>query len=183
MAVIFEMEEEIFSAESDEEEEKKELDEDDKILKEVMKSMEASPNASPFDWIENIIAADDQLINLEVLKSKLTEIGVQEKVTYCVNGQDTIDQAKRIIQASVSKAQMGTTIKPINFLLLDFQMPQKNGVQVLKEIRTFYGYQQMNDNDVKIEEPVFVFLTAFMTPAFKKHLADLGVQHIYEKPI
>ena len=86
MAVIFEMEEEVLSAESDEEEEKKELDEDDKILKEIMKSMEASPNAPRFDWIENIIAADDQLINLEVLKSKLTEIGVQEKVTYCVNG-------------------------------------------------------------------------------------------------
>jgi hypothetical protein len=56
-------------------------------------------------------------------------------------------------------------------------------VQVLKEIRAFYGFQQENDNDIKIEEPVFVFLTAFMTPTFKKHLADLGVQHIYEKPI
>ena len=78
---------------------------------------------------------------------------------------------------------MGSTIQPINFMLLDFQMPQKNGVQVLKEIRAFYGYLQDNDNEVKIVEPVFVFLTAFMTPAFKKHLAELGVQHIYEKPI
>ena len=86
LAVIFELEEEILSVESDEEEEKKELDEDEKIFSEIMKSMEVSPNASRFDWIENIIAADDQLINLEVLKSKLTEIGVQEKVTYCVNG-------------------------------------------------------------------------------------------------
>jgi CheY-like chemotaxis protein len=123
LAVIFELEEEVLSVESDEVEEKKELDEDEKIFTEIMKSMDASPNASRFDWIENIIAADDQLINLEVLKSKLTEIGVQEKVTYCVNGQDTIDRAKRIIQGSVIKAQMGTTIKPINFLLLDFQMP------------------------------------------------------------
>jgi hypothetical protein len=62
-------------------------------------------------------------------------------------------------------------------------MPQKNGVQVLKEIRAFCGYLQENENEVKIEQPVFVFLTAFVTPAFKKHLADLGVQHIYEKPI
>lgn len=86
LAVIFELEEEILSVESDEGEEKKELDEDEKIFTEIMKSLDASPNASRFDWIENIIAADDQLINLEVLKSKLTEIGVQEKVTYCVNG-------------------------------------------------------------------------------------------------
>ncbi len=62
-------------------------------------------------------------------------------------------------------------------------MPQKNGVQVLQEIRDFYKQQQDNDNDIIIEEPVFVFLTAFMTAAFKKHLATLGVQHIYEKPI
>jgi CheY-like chemotaxis protein len=62
-------------------------------------------------------------------------------------------------------------------------MPQKNGVQVLKEIRAYFSYLKDNSNEVKIEEPVFVFLTAYMTPAFKKHLADLGVQHIYEKPI
>jgi hypothetical protein len=62
-------------------------------------------------------------------------------------------------------------------------MPQKNGVQVLKEIRDFYKQKQDNDNDVKLEEPIFVFLTAFMTVAFKKHLASFGVQHIYEKPI
>ena len=59
LAVIFELEEEILSVESDEEEEKKELDEDEKIFSEIMKSMEVSPNASRFDWIENIIAADD----------------------------------------------------------------------------------------------------------------------------
>ena len=62
-------------------------------------------------------------------------------------------------------------------------MPLKNGVQVLKEIRNFYKQQQQNENDVKLEEPIFVFLTAFMTAAFRKHLASFGVEHIYEKPI
>lgn len=36
---------------------------------------------------------------------------------------------------------------------------------------------------VTVEEPVYVFLTAFMTPAFKIHLLKLGIKHVYEKPI
>jgi hypothetical protein len=86
LAVIFEMEEEIPSVESDEEEKEVDEDEDDKSLTEIMISLSIPQNTSQFDSIENIIAADDQLINLEVLKSQLTEMGVQEKCTYCVNG-------------------------------------------------------------------------------------------------
>jgi hypothetical protein len=37
--------------------------------------------------------------------------------------------------------------------------------------------------EFEICEPKFVFLTAFLTPAFKKHLAKFGVNDIYEKPI
>jgi len=29
-------------------------------------------------------------------------------------------------------------IQPIDFLLLDFQMPRKNGFQVVKEIKEYY---------------------------------------------
>jgi hypothetical protein len=36
---------------------------------------------------------------------------------------------------------------------------------------------------MEIVEPVYVFLTAFMTPTFKLHLTNLGIKHIYEKPI
>ena len=41
----------------------------------------------------------------------------------------------------------------------------------------------MNQDDLKIEEPCFVFLTAFMTQQFRNHLTGLGVKHIYEKPV
>lgn len=37
--------------------------------------------------------------------------------------------------------------------------------------------------DLEIIEPVYVFLTAFMTPSFKLHLNSHGIEHIYEKPI
>ena len=36
--------------------------------------------------------------------------------------------------------------------------------------------------DVDIEEPCYVFLTAFMTQTFRSHLESCGVRHVYEKP-
>jgi hypothetical protein len=32
-------------------------------------------------------------------------------------------------------------------------------------------------------EPTTVFLTAFVTPAFRNHVSGLGVSQVYEKPI
>ena len=51
-----------------------------------------------FKQLGSIIVADDQLINLEVLKNTLREIGVKEKASYYVNGQEAIDAAKRMIE-------------------------------------------------------------------------------------
>ena len=35
-----------------------------------------------------------------------------------------------------------------------------------------------------LEEPVYVFLTAYSTPHFRKHVEEgLGVKNIFEKPI
>jgi hypothetical protein len=34
-----------------------------------------------------------------------------------------------------------------------------------------------------LEPPIMVFLTAFATTSFKKHLFSFGVRHVYEKPI
>jgi CheY-like chemotaxis protein len=68
-------------------------------------------------------------------------------------------------------------------MLLDFQMPKKNGIQVLQEVRDFYASQSQINPKLKLEEPVYVFLTAFSTVHFRKHLASLGVKNIFEKPI
>ena len=62
-------------------------------------------------------------------------------------------------------------------------MPKKNGIQVVQEVREFYNTQAQLYPDLKFEEPVYVFLTAFNTMMFRKHLASLGVKNIFEKPI
>jgi CheY-like chemotaxis protein len=80
------------------------------------------------DKISRIVAADDQLINLEVLKTQLTEIGLHSKCTYCIDGQVVIDEVKRILDEEILETSEGDVIRPIDFMLLDFQMPKKNGL-------------------------------------------------------
>ena len=61
-------------------------------------------------------------------------------------------------------------------------MPKKTGIQVVTEAREYFKKTaQIFD---KLEEPVYVFLTAFATPSFKKHIEEgLGVKDVFEKPI
>ena len=62
-------------------------------------------------------------------------------------------------------------------------MPKKTGLEVLNEVRAYYAAQSELHKDIEIVEPVCVFLTAFMTPAFRTQLTNLGINYIYEKPI
>ena len=72
------------------------------------------------DKISRIVAADDQLINLEVLQYYLTEIGLHSKCTYFIDGQVVIDEVKRILDEEILETSEGDVVRPIDFMLLDF---------------------------------------------------------------
>ena len=50
------------------------------------------------------MAADDQLINLEVLKRQLTDLGLHEKCTYCIDGQQIIEKSKGVLEEAIAVA-------------------------------------------------------------------------------
>ena len=63
----------------------------------------------------------------------MRELQVHDQCTYCIDGQEVVDRAKRVIEevTSYHKTDGGgdlITIRPIDFMLLDFQMPKKNGI-------------------------------------------------------
>jgi len=62
-------------------------------------------------------------------------------------------------------------------------MPNKNGIQVVKEVKDFLYEQAQLVVDLVIEEPTYVFLTAFATTKFVNHARSLGVHHVFEKPM
>jgi len=70
-------------------------------------------------------------------------------------------------------------------MLLDFQMPKMNGIEVLQKMRNFCKnyYIESDFKKVKIEEPTYVFLTAFSSHTFKSHIKSLGVELYFEKPL
>ena len=56
-----------------------------------------------------------------------------------------INAAKNHVTKIIQNTIVGfekVTLRPISLMLLDFQMPLKNGIEVVKEIRDFY--ERMN---------------------------------------
>lgn len=87
---------------------------------------------------EQILVADDQVINLHVTKSILSDIGVINNCHFFTNGQETIDAAKNAIYIALELNDgKRTRLRPIVAILLDLQMPIKNGLEVIQETRQF----------------------------------------------
>ena len=68
-------------------------------------------------------------------------------------------------------------------MLLDFQMPHKNGIEVILQVKRLIDEYQTKNTKIKIEYPKFVVLTAFKTKAFVQYAESIGIQGVYEKPI
>ena len=69
----------------------------------------------------------------------------------------------------------------IDFILTDFMMPRLNGIQAVEKIK--YFIQNLRNNGKIVEEPQFVFLTAYKTSTFEQHCKKLSITKIYEKPL
>ena len=67
-------------------------------------------------------------------------------------------------------------------MILDYQMPKKNGLEVVHEVRKLF-HEHNASLSVRLELPKFVFLTAFCSQSFKQQLAEQGLLELYEKPL
>lgn len=68
--------------------------------------------------------ADDLRINIEALKINLADMNLLPISKFYQNGQEVIDAVTEVLATTTQK-------KPLLALLLDFQMPRKNGLQVV----------------------------------------------------
>jgi CheY-like chemotaxis protein len=94
------------------------------------------------------------------MKLNFAEIGIVSKVKYCYDGQETIDIAIKINSEALTSGDQ-QPVQPISLMFLDFQMPMKTGLQVITEMRAFYG-----KHADRLIEPKYVIMTAFNTPVF-----------------
>ena len=101
-----------------------------------------------------IIVADDQVINLETLKMSIQEIALMDLSEFYINGQQVVDRVKQLVNDQLLSAK-SFPIRPAHALILDFQMPQKNGIEVVKEVKEFYNRIIM-ENDQMLTRELFL---------------------------
>lgn len=135
-----------------------------------------------------ILVADDQLINLEVVKAQLSELNLIDQCEFFLNGLDVYEAALTILEKAHKQSPTSVyiqVVQPISFMLLDSQMPKLLGINVVEKVRKFINESNATELGLKVhlKEPEFVFLTAFCTKYFKKYLKDNNILHCYEKPL
>jgi len=104
-----------------------------------------------------VLAVDDDLINLKLLKSMLLKTGKVKEVIEAKNGSDAIGVLK--------------SRDDIDLILLDIIMPIMNGIEVLKVVRADDSLRQL---------PIIVLTT---DETKKAEALDHGANGFLTKPI
>jgi len=104
-----------------------------------------------------VLAVDDDIINLKLLKSMLMKLPNVEEVIEAKNGADAI---------GILKNQ-----KDINLILLDIIMPVMGGIEVLKAVRA---------DDTMKNIPIIVLTT---DETKKSEALDCGANDFVMKPV
>jgi len=112
-----------------------------------------------------ILIAEDDADDRFLLRSAFEENGYQDRLEFVENGVEMIEYLHKL-SAAGSEAQMP------RFILLDLNMPKKDGREVLKEIK-------QNDNLHKI--PIIIFSTTNNEQEMRR-CYELGANSYITKP-
>ena len=76
--------------------------------------------------------ADDKHLEIQTIKMSLETINELQNSEFFINGQEVIDRVRDIVaQIQSERKTLTEPIQPLEVLLLDFQMPYKNGIEVV----------------------------------------------------
>ena len=126
-----------------------------------------SANSNGFQILIAEDDEDDYLLTMEALK----EAGVETQIKWVKDGEEVMDYLHSSITDSSSKGDERPP-KP-RLILLDLNMPRKDGREVLEEIKENAGLRQI---------PVIV-LTTSKADVDVLHTYDLGVNSFIQKPV
>lgn len=112
-----------------------------------------------------ILIAEDDADDRFLLQSAFEENGYGDKLHFVENGLEVIDYLDTLLQ---SKSEVRTP----RFILLDLNMPKKDGREVLKEIKQHPDFKHI---------PVIIFSTTNNELEMKK-CYDLGANSYITKP-
>ena len=111
---------------------------------------------------------DDYLLTMEALK----EAGIESQIKWVKNGEELMDYLNSITKSS-SVVEGGKNPRKPRLILLDLNMPRKDGREVLEDIKK---------NSVLRQIPIIV-LTTSKADIDVSHAYDLGVNSFIQKPV
>ena len=113
----------------------------------------------------SILIAEDDADDRFLLQAAFTENGFKDKLLFVENGVELVDYLVKL-------SQSGNSVKMPRFILLDLNMPKKDGREVLKEIK-----QNMDLKKI----PVIIFSTTNNEQEMRR-CYELGANSYITKP-
>ncbi|NRB41431.1 MAG: response regulator [Pseudomonadales bacterium] len=114
----------------------------------------------------HILVAEDNPTNQLVIKSQLKKLGHD-----CV----CVDDGKQAVQCIISSSE-NRDVRPFDLILMDYEMPELNGIEATIEIRTYekkHGFSKL---------PI-IALTAHAMKEHKSKCLNAGMNAVLTKPI
>ena len=113
----------------------------------------------------SILIAEDDADDRFLLQAAFTENGFKDKLLFVENGVELVDYLLKL-------AQSGNNVKMPRFILLDLNMPKKDGREVLKEIKQHADLKKI---------PVLIFSTTNNEQEMRR-CYELGANSYITKP-
>lgn len=108
----------------------------------------------------NVVLAEDDKDYQEIFNNALTEVNIPTKLTVVSDGHELM----QILQSPDAPAY--------NIVVLDINMPKKDGIECLREIRL----------DKNLSNTFSVILTSSLDPLIKANAYDAGANLFLTKP-
>ena len=109
----------------------------------------------------SVLLVDDNPIAISVLEANLAHLPI--RMSACGSGLETLQRVE----------QAATSGQPIDLILLDWQLPDIDGLETLRRLQAIEG----------LHPPEVVMITAYGAAEIRRAAAALGVQGFLTKPI
>ena len=75
-------------------------------LEEILESNTLSNGRKKLQFKGQIVVAEDQFINLQILQNYFESLALVQQTNFCIDGQIAIDTAKEIFDSQISQADI-----------------------------------------------------------------------------